>query len=585
MIRKNGKGTLNFTNSEIFSIVDLYKFSLVCLERWLTTAVEQITYKNIDPKVRRSIMIGLCLAMLCACFDGTIIGTCGTKIANELNGNGLFTWMVTAYLLCECVTIPVAGKLSDLYGRKPLFLVGLALFVGGSVIAGMSTSMEMLVVCRGIQGLGGGVLIPVATAAIADLYAPEVRARMQGMLAAVFGVGSGIGPIIGGFITENIDWRWCFYINVPLAIISFVLTIKKFPSPIVPTKPVIDYKGIFVLTAFLSALIIIFECGGNEFEWMSITTFILIAIILVCAVVFVLIEKRAIEPILSPKLLRNRPIMAGGIYMLIFGIGMMGAMTFGGYFGTFILFELDTLTASYYTLFLIVGMMITAMISGRFCERTGYRIWLFVGPLIVFAGLYLFSTLSVDGVEFDATKQYYYTILGKPIDMFCVAQFVLGVGLGCMMTPVMAAVQNSSELSEIGMNTSAVNLLRSIGTALGTAVFTMLINSQYVHNLGDVAGMPTVTDKATEFITPMLTYLVPIDPSTGGPNPLYDPAVANQILQAFIDSVDFGFIAGGLIIVVGGFVGLLIKVKTHPSGGLDIPLEDTVEEPVAEQEQ
>ena len=526
-------------------------------------AVEQVTYKNIDPRTRKSIMIGLCLAMLCACFDGTIIGTCGTKIANELNGNGLFTWMVTGYLLCECITIPIAGKLSDLYGRKPLFLIGLALFVGGSIVAGMSTNMEMLVICRGVQGLGGGILIPVATAAIADLYAPEVRAKMQGMLAAIFGIGSGIGPIIGGFITENIDWRWCFYINVPLAAVSFILTIKKFPAPVIPNKPVIDYKGIVALTALLSALIVLFECGGNEFEWMSVTTFALIAVFAVCAFLFVMIEKRAVEPILSPKLLKNRTVIAGGMYMLIFGIGMMGAMTFGGYFGTFILFELDTLTASYYTLFLVAGIMLTSMISGGACERTGYRPWLIVGPVIVFIGLYLFSTLQVDGVVFDGNKEFLYTITGKPIDMFCIAQFVLGVGLGCMMTPVMAAVQNSSDPKEIGMNTSAVNLLRSIGTALGTAIFTMLINSQYVNNLGPYAGAPAVTDKATEFIQPMLTYLTPVL-GPGVPNPLYDPTgtVPNAILQAFIKSVDFGFIAGGCIILCAAAIGLLIKAKT-----------------------
>ena len=523
--------------------------------------VEQVTYKNIDPKVRRSIMIGLCLAMLCACFDGTIIGTCGTKIANELNGNGLFTWMVTAYLLCECITIPIAGKLSDLYGRKPLFLIGLTTFVGGSVIAGMSVSMEMLVVCRGIQGLGGGVLIPVATAAIADLYAPEARAKMQGMLAVIFGAGSGIGPIIGGFITENIDWRWCFYINVPLAIISFILTLKKFPAPAIPNRPVIDYKGITVLTVFLTCLIILFECGGNEFEWVSVITGVLIVVMLVTALLFIMIEKRAAEPILSPKLLKNRTIMAGGVYMLLFGIGMMGSMTFGGYFGTFILFELDTLTASYYTLFLVFGMMVTSMISGSLCEKTGYRIWLIVGPMIVFVGLYLFSILSVDGVVFDPAKDYYYTILGKPITLFCIAQFVLGCGLGCMMTPVMAAVQNSSDPQEIGMNTSAVNLLRSIGTALGTAIFTMLINARYVSNLGDVAGMPTVTEKATEFIQPMLAYLVPyIEP--GVPNPLYNPEISNKVLDAFIASIDFGFIAGGLIILCGSIIAIFIRAKT-----------------------
>ncbi|MCQ2079167.1 MAG: MFS transporter [archaeon] len=502
-------------------------------------------------------MIGLCLAMLCACFDGTIIGTCGTKIANELHGNGLFTWMVTAYLLCECVTIPIAGKLSDLYGRKPLFLIGLGLFVGGSIIAGMSQNMEMLVICRGIQGLGGGILIPVATAAIADLYSPEVRAKMQGMLAAIFGIGSGIGPIIGGFITENIDWRWCFYINVPLAAVAFILTIKKFPSPEIPNKPTIDYLGIVSLTAFLAVLIVLFECGGNEFEWMSLVTVALLVIMVLCAILFVRTEKRAVEPILSPKLLKNKTIMAGGVYMLLFGIGMMGAMTFGGYFGTFILFELDTLTASYYTLFMIVGMMVTAMISGAKCEKTGYRPWLIAGPAIVFIGLVLFAMLQVDKVVLDPTMPYMYSILGKPITLFCIAEFVLGVGLGCMMTPVMAAVQNASDEKEMGMNTSAVNLLRSIGTSLGTAIFTMLLNAQYAGKLGALPQQLSaigihLSDKATEFIEPMVSCL--FIPGIG-------ETLSNKVLDAFIASVDFGFIAGGLVILLASVVGFFIKTK------------------------
>ena len=181
--------------------------------------VEQVTYKNIDPKVRTTIMIGLCVAMLGACFDGTIVGTIGTKLAEDLGGLSLYSWMVTAYLLCETIMIPIAGKLSDIYGRKPLFLIGLGLFAAGSVLAGMSMNMEMFIAFRAMQGLGGGILIPVATAAVADLYAPRERARMQGMLGAIFGVGSGIGPLIGGYIEGALSWHWCFYINIPLSLI------------------------------------------------------------------------------------------------------------------------------------------------------------------------------------------------------------------------------------------------------------------------------------------------------------------------------------------------------------------------------
>lgn len=165
--------------------------------------VEQITYKNIDRGTRNMIMTGLVFAMLCACFDGTIVGTCAPIIVADLGGMDLYAWMTTAYMLCETVMIPISGKLSDLYGRKPLFLIGLAIFVGGSLIAGLSVNMEMLIACRAFQGLGGGILIPVATAAVADLYAPAERARMQGALGAVFGIGSGLGPLLGGFITET----------------------------------------------------------------------------------------------------------------------------------------------------------------------------------------------------------------------------------------------------------------------------------------------------------------------------------------------------------------------------------------------
>ena len=290
-------------------------------------AVEQITYKNISPQTRNMIMLGLILAMLTACFDGTIVGTCGPVIVQDLQGSALYSWMITIYLLCETVMIPIAGKLSDLYGRKPLFIIGLTLFTVGSVLAGMSSSMEMFIVCRGIQGLGGGILIPVATSAVADLYPPHERGRMQGIIGAVFGIGSGIGPLIGGYITEYISWHWIFYINLPLAIAAFILTLKKFPTPEQEEKPVIDYVGIAVLSAFLIDILLLFQWGGNDFDWISLETGVMVAIALILLGAFVMIERRAVEPILSPHLINNRTVVLASIFMFIFGIGMMGAMT------------------------------------------------------------------------------------------------------------------------------------------------------------------------------------------------------------------------------------------------------------------
>ncbi len=516
--------------------------------------VEQITYKNISPGSRKLIMFGLCLGMLGACFDGTIVGTCGPKIASDLNNNGMYTWMITAYLLCECVMIPIAGKLSDLYGRKPLFLLGIGLFAVGSILAGLSVDMNMMCICRGIQGFGGGIIIPVATASIADLYSPTVRAKMQGMLGAIFGIGTGIGPIVGGWLTENASWHWCFYINVPLALISIICTVKKFPAPELASKPIIDFKGIIVLAALLMDFVLIFECGGNEFQWTEPIAIAMYIILIVLIFAFIRIEKFASEPVLSPKLLKNKTIVAGCIYMMLFGIGMMGAMTFASYFGIFILFKMNTLTASYYTLFMVVGMLITSMISGTLCEKVGYRPWLIVGPVLAFVGLYILSTMSINGIEPNSGYPYY-SVLGAPIDIYCIGTFVLGVGLGCMMTPIMAAVQNSSKTVDMGMNTGAVNLFRSIGTCIGTALFTMLINAKYN---GLVDGIAGVSEKATEFYSSFITYM-----SSGHLD------IANKIVNAFMDSVEFGFLAGGVILLLAAVVGIFIKSKSAAEAEAD----------------
>ena len=430
-------------------------------------AVEQITYKNIDPKVRKMIMLGLILAMLIACFDGTIVGTCGPIIVQDLQGTALYSWMITIYLLCETVMIPIAGKLSDLYGRKPLFLVGLGLFVGGSVVAGMSTSMEMFIICRAVQGLGGGILIPVATSAVADLYSPMERGKMQGLLGAVFGIGSGIGPLIGGYITEYFSWHWVFYMNVPLAIIALVLTLKKFPTPELIERPIIDYMGIAVLSLFLVDILLLFQWGGTDFDWVSPESMGMSALAIILLTIFVFIEKRAKEPILAPHLIRNKVVVLASIYMFIFGLGMMGAMTYSSMFAVTILMDRDTLKAAEYSLAMVFGMMITATLSGRFLNRTGYRIWLIVGPLITAASMYMMSRLTM-----DSTLTYYALCL-----------FLLGVGLGCMMGVVMTAVQNSSSIEEMGMTTSAVNVIRSIGATIGTAVFAVLINNKITDEL------------------------------------------------------------------------------------------------------
>ncbi len=495
------------------------------------------TWASIDPKIRNMSMIGLILAMLIACLDGTIVSTCGPVIAADLNGTELYAWMITAYMLCETIMIPISGKMSDHYGRKPLFLIGLGLFVGGSILAGMSTSMEQLIIFRAIQGLGGGILIPVATAAVADFYPPEKRGKMQGILGAIFGLGSAIGPLLGGYIAEYIDWRWVFYINIPFAIVSIILTVKKFPRMEVDTIHKIDYAGMTILSALLLDVLLFLEWGGDEIAWASIESFIMIALAIVLLVIFVRVEQKANDPVLALRIFRNRTLTACAVFMLIFGIGLMGAMTYASMFNIYI-YGLTTLKAGEVMIAMVAGMMITSLSSGNLLNRTGYKPWLIAGPVITALSLWMMSGLKY----------------GSEMNSMVLCLFLLGAGLGCMMSIVMVAAQNCAKPNEMGMTTSSVNLMRSIGSTSGTAIFSMLITQRISSELQ--SNLPADVYSQIPHDTGVLNELYSILVKFG--QSAYD-----GVLTAFANSVDFAFLCGAIIMLVLVFVGLFIKPKNE----------------------
>ena len=522
-------------------------------------------FANVDPKVRTVTMIGLTFAMMVACFDGTIVGTCAPIIVQDLNGSKLYAWMTTAYLLCETIVIPIAGKMSDRFGRKPLFLIGLTIFTLGSICAGMSTSMVMLIICRGFQGLGGGILIPVAIASVGDFYNETERGRIQGILGAVFGIGSAIGPLIGGYIAEYANWRWCFYVSVPFAIIAYSLTIKKFPQLAVdPAKlKKIDYAGISVLILFLADLLLLLQFGGDKFEWVSLESLAMAVVAIALLAVFVFLEFRADDPVLAPRLFRNRTVVAAMIFMALFGLGMMGAMTYASYFNIAI-FGLTTLEAGKVSLAMVAGMSITAMSSGALVNKTGYKPWLLAGPIITFLALYWMSMLTYEYVNNGVTVQLLWMTLGDAFLHMMVGLFVLGFGLGCMASVVMIAVQNISKPEEMGMTTSSVNLLRSIGATAGAAIFALLISSRIDTELAsrlDSASMEIIRANPDYNGTGILDIFSTTDPTEIGVLITH----AQDILSAFASSVDFAFVAGGCIILSLVVFAFIIKGnKTQP---------------------
>ena len=491
----------------------------------------------ISKKTRTSIMIGLALGMLIACLDVTVMATAINSIMEEFNGYGEYSWVFTGYMLCEAIMIPLAGKLSDLYGRKPIFMIGLAIFLVGSLLSGLSGNMAQLIAFRAIQGIGGGILIPVATATVADLYSPAERGRMQGLLGAVFAVAMCIGPFIGGYITDNIGWHWVFFINLPIGAVALLFCLRKFPAPETKGDVHIDFAGMGLLSAFLLVLLLFFTWVGVDFVWLSVKSAIMIAASAVLLALFIKVEFMAKDPVIRPSMFKNRMFVCCAITMLIFGLAMMGVMTYMAVFMQAVVGISATNTGEI-LLPLVAGMMITSMLSGFTVRRTGYRPWLFAGALITSFSMVMLSTL---GRGSDTTTAILFL-------------FVAGIGFGCVMSVVMIAAQNSAKQEEMGMATSSINLFRSIGSTVAVGIFTTIINGRIAIELAN--RLPTDVFNAVPHSTSVMDLLSSLaDPSTwpsfintvygGNPVPFMD-----AVIDSYGNSVTFAFLCSAVVILL-----------------------------------
>jgi len=494
---------------------------------------KQVHWSNIDKRARGMIMFGLALGMLLAILDGTIVSTSLPTIIRDLGGEEHYSWAITGFMLCETIMIPISGKLSDLYGRKPLFLIGIAIFMTGSVLAGFSGDMNQFIIFRAMQGFGGGMLIPVATAAVADLYSPEERGKMQGILGSLFAVAMCLGPFLGGYITDNLSWHWAFFINIPLGIFALILTAKKFPAQEPVENISVDYMGIGLLSAFLMVFLLFFTWVGVDFEWASTETFIMVVASVAIMIAFIWNEFKAKDPVLNPSLFKNRTFVYCSTIMLIFGMGMMGLMMYLPLFMQTVV-GMSPTNSGLVTLPLVIGIMITAMASGFSVKRTGYRPWLVVGPIIAAAGMFLLSTLDMNSA----------------IDLAVAYLFVTGVGMGCMMSVVMIAAQNSAKRTEMGMTTSSVNLFRSIGSTVAISIFTMIINGRIAQELltsplGDVPGVPHTVG---------ILALLEMEEFK---------AFWSDIISIYSNSVTYSFMIAGIIVLLVLAISIFVKGKPH----------------------
>jgi EmrB/QacA subfamily drug resistance transporter len=487
---------------------------------------------------RRVVFAGLLLVMLMAALDQTIVATALPTIVGDLGGLSHISWVVTAYLLAQTAVTPLYGKLGDMYGRKVVLQVGLLVFLAGSALCGLSQSLDELIAFRALQGLGGGGLMVSAQAAIGDVVPPSERGRYTGLFGAVFGLASIAGPLLGGFLTGHLSWRWIFYVNLPIGVIALFVLAATLPSATERVHHVVDYLGTLLLAGGLSAIVLATSLGGNSYAWGSAVIVGLGIGGVLALVAFVFAERRAREAVLPLRLLANRVFSVTGAVGFVVGFALFGAVTYLPLFLQVVKGASPT-GSGLQLVPLMGGLLITSIASGQVITRTGrYKAFPIAGTAVMTLGLLLLSTMST------ASSQ---------LTIFAF-MFVLGLGLGMVMQVLVLAVQNAVEYSDLGVATSGATLFRSIGGSLGTAVLGAIFSNRLSGQLKRVLPPGRGSSSATSTISPKAIAHLP-------------PALRGGYLHAFTSSLSTVFEVAAAIAVVAFLLSWLIR---------ELPLRDTV---------
>jgi EmrB/QacA subfamily drug resistance transporter len=403
----------------------------------------------------RAVLPGLMLGILLAMLDNVIVGTAMPRIVQDLGGVNHLSWVVTAYVLGTTVSTPIWGKLGDLYGRKTVFLTSIVMFLAGSALCGMAQDMSQLIGFRAFQGLGAGGLLVGAMAIIGDLVPPRDRGKYQGQMAGVMALAMIGGPLVGGFITDHANWRWAFYVNLPLGGVALLVLLFRLHLPKYRTEHRIDWVGAALLSIGITALVLITTWGGTQYAWLSWQIIGLAVVGVVMLLAFGFVERRAPEPILSLQLFRNRNFSLVAAIGFIVGFAMFGAITFLPLYQQTVQGASAT-NSGLLLLPMMGGLLVTSVIVGRTITSTGrYKIFPVIGGTVLTVGMFLLARLGPDTTR---TTSALYMI-------------VLGVGLGFLMQTTMLIAQNSVEQRDLGVASSAATFFRSIGGSFGVALF------------------------------------------------------------------------------------------------------------------
>ncbi|MBE6183310.1 MFS transporter [Bacillus ginsengihumi] len=507
---------------------------------------------NMDQSKLKFVVAGLLLAMLMASMDNTIVVTAMGTIVGDLKGLDSFVWVISAYMVAEMAGMPIFGKLSDMYGRKIFFLMGMILFLLGSILCGISTNITELSIFRAMQGVGGGALIPIAFTIVFDIFPPEKRGKMGGIFGAVFGLSSIFGPLLGAFITDNLSWHWVFYINLPLGIIGFILVALFYKESSKHQKQKIDWFGAITLVGAVVCLMFALELGGKKYEWSSTEIISLFIGFIILFLAFIVIETKAKEPIISFKMFKNRLYAGSTLVGMFYGATFMAATT---YIPIFIqgVHGGSATNSGLLLLPMMLSSTISAQAGGFLATKMSYRNVMFLSAIITIVGVCLLGTLGPETSRFLIT----------------IYMIIVGLGVGFSFSVLGMAAIHSFGVEQRGQASSTSNFMRSIGMTVGVSIYGTIQNNEFSDLLKESLKKLS-TSMGNHYKTG-----IKVDPNgllTEQTRKMMPPEILHRIIDALSTSIVHTFL-WSLCPAVLAFVFIFIMGKerlvahqTQPSG-------------------